>query len=160
MILLDVYVVFHTLDYDWYSRLITRLTGSPVNHCGIMVSPNGQSPVYFLTMVDKPYKKVDAAAYFRIRPPHRIFYIGSTFQQSSKIIDLDEAYIITPWKIILWYRFTRYIFPFWKPNNCAIFTAKVLKSMGFKLKNHTLPLKLLKELEDADNYVEWKGESR
>ena len=159
MILLDVYVVFHTLDYDWYSRLITRITKTPVNHCGIMVSPNGCNPLYFLTMVNKPWKKVLADSYFRIRPPYKMFYIGSTYHQSKKIINLEDEYIIKPWQIILWHFVTRWVFPFWKPKSCVTFTTKTLQSMGFKVKNHTLPLKLLKELENADNYVEWKGTS-
>tara|TARA_R100001198_G_scaffold95428_1_gene81419 strand:- start:733 stop:1215 length:483 start_codon:yes stop_codon:yes gene_type:complete len=160
MILLDVYVVFHMLDEDWYSRLITRITKTPINHCGIMVRPEGGDAVYYLTTVDKPWREVNAASYFRLSPPHRIFYAGSTYHQSSKIMNLEQEYIIRPWQIILWNFVTRYVFPFWKPKSCVRFTVKTLKSMGFVIEDHTLPLKLLKELDNADYYVEWKGKSR
>tara|TARA_R110002012_G_scaffold41819_7_gene114319 strand:- start:1151 stop:1660 length:510 start_codon:yes stop_codon:yes gene_type:complete len=159
MILLDVYVVFHTLEDDWYSRLITRLTKTPTNHCGIMVSPQGSSPVYYLTRVDKPMKAADGKAYLRLKPPQSIYYIGSTAQQQRKVLDLKKSYIIRPWKILLWYFVTRFIYPPWKPQSCSMFSCKLLQSMGFNIKTHMRPDDLLKELKNADNYVERQGKS-
>jgi hypothetical protein len=159
MIILDVYVVFHCLDYDWYSRLTTRLSKTPINHCGIMVhTPTGEF-VYYLTCVDRPWKMVSASHYFKIRPPHSIFYIGSTISQDRKVIDLKEEYIIRPWKILTWFFLTRFIWPFWKPKGCAVFVSKILQSMGFKVRTHVRPLELLRELKNANHYIERQGES-
>ena len=159
MIILEVFVVFHALNEEWYSKLVTLSTGSSINHSGIMVRLPDNECVYYLTRVDRNWKLIDADRYFNTFPPHSYFYIGSTTYQDKKVINLDDEYIVRPWKLMVWYYCTRFIWPFWKPKGCTTFVSKVLQSMGFKIKTHGAPVKLLKELKNADHYIERQGES-
>ena len=149
MILLDVYVVFHNHEIDYWSRVTSRLTKTDINHCGIMVSAGDSDPIYYLTSANRSLRVVDAETCFRKQEPQSIFFMGTVTKQSGKILDLEKEYYIKPKLLVFWYCLGRFLFPFWKPNSCVHFVCKFLQSVGINVSMFPTPLRLYKELENA-----------
>tara|TARA_R100000664_G_C2732211_1_gene122507 strand:- start:211 stop:708 length:498 start_codon:yes stop_codon:yes gene_type:complete len=155
--MIEVYVLFHELKRHWYHRTTSKMRKNPVNHCGVMLKLMNKSLIYYNTGPDIGCRLTWAERYLKRYPPFTTIHIGKTDLTFDECADLaKEECKITPWKLVLWEALK---LRWWNPQSCGAFTSNLLRSLGYHVKIHVAPDTLLKELRNANNYVEWKGES-
>ena len=131
------------------------MRGCSINHCGVLLKIAGKFLIYYNTGPDIGCRFMMAQRYFKRYPPYTTIYVGKTDLSFDSCADLaKDKCEISPWKLILWGALK---LRWWKPQSCGSFTSNILRSLGCHVKIHVAPDTLLKELRDADNYVEWKG---
>lgn len=153
----NVYVVFHNLHNAWFHKTISYMRNTTVNHCGIMIELSDKTLLYYHVGPNLGCKVGLAERYFERYVPLTTFLIGETDVSIKHLTSYAEDYPNTiPWKLILWELFK---IRFWKPHCCGTFTSTYLRLAGFDVTIQVAPDALLKELKNADHYVERQGES-
>jgi hypothetical protein len=155
-----VYVVFHSLDSEWYHQYVSKVRRTKINHCGILIElPEGYL-VYYHCSPHNKWKTTEGKRYLKRYVPLSTVYVGTTSVSLNDLVSFaSDGYLFSPWKLVAWHFIGRFLCPWYKPRGCGSFTCDILRSAGFNIRKRVAPEVLLKELRDEYNYVERQGES-
>jgi hypothetical protein len=137
---------------DKRAKYLNLLSGRSINHCGLLLRRNDQALILASAKTHRA-KFVDEKAYHKADCPPII-----TTKLGTKMVSYEQLfnYVSEPYKgntrsLAWWWFLGRFTFPLLLPPTCSLLTCRLLRVIGYKVKDHVEPYDLYKELT-SENY--------
>tara|TARA_Y100001963_G_C6766569_1_gene442611 strand:- start:836 stop:1369 length:534 start_codon:yes stop_codon:yes gene_type:complete len=159
----EIYICFYDRScVDYRARVCNILSGSKINHCGVLLSRENSSLILASAKTHRS-KFVDSFRYHKADcEPCSMLYLGKREVSYEQLFN----YIEEPYKgdirgLVWWWFLGRFLLPLMVPPTCALLTCRLLRVMGYQIKDHVQPQTLFKELTSenySNSWASWSWE--